>query len=286
MRHAFVTGATGFVGRKLVAALLRDGWRVSVLARSPERVRANVEVVVGDLAKPHVPAQVDVIFHVAANIDFSASRERMFADNVQGTANLLAQARGARFVYTSTAGVWGLDHQRFDETSEHHGTRVAYLQSKRAAEQLLRGVDAVILNPGHILGTGGAWDELFVRLRAGKVPAVPPGVASWCHVDALVEAQLAAVERGRCGAHYLLGGADASYAELTTQAAHMMSVPPPKVAPAFAIKLASWLRRDPPRDLATILCGRLLFSSERARAELGYCPLSLTRMLELSLRPA
>jgi dihydroflavonol-4-reductase len=293
MRHAFVTGATGFVGRHLVAALLREGWRVSVLARSPGKARAlgSVEVIEGDLAQPRVPASVDAVFHVAANIDFAAGRERIFADNAQGTTNLIEGMRGGRLVFVSTAGVWGLDHPRFDERSLRHPTRVTYLQSKLEAERRVQdavthGLDAVIVNPGHILGAGGAWDGLFTRMRAGQVAAVPPGVASWCHVEALVEALLHAFERGRTGANYLLGGADASYGELTSLAAGMMDLRAPKIAPAFAIKAASWFQRDLPRDLATITCGRLCFSSERAIAELGYRPRTLAAMLELSPHPA
>ncbi len=291
MRNAFVTGATGFVGRALVAQLLRTGWRVSVLARSPDSARSlgDVEVIQGDLARPRVPAGIDAVFHLAANIDFKASRERMFADNTQGTANLLSATRGARFIYTSTAGVWGLDHEQFDETSERHPTPVAYLQSKQAAEDLVRAarnVDAVILNPGHIVGPGGGWSQMFERIKSGSMPFAPPGIASWCDRDALVDAQLAAVDRAERGASYLLGGDAASYVTFAAAAARRLGVNPPRRAPAWLIRTSALFDRTLPHDLARILCGRLVFSSERAQRVLGYRPRSPDSLVEAALSPS
>jgi dihydroflavonol-4-reductase len=307
-RHAFVTGGTGFLGRRLVATLRQRGWRVTMLARAE---LAQTDVVRADLRDARgllevLPEQVDVVFHVAANVDFNASRAQVWADNVEGTDNLLEAAlarRARRFVFTSTAGIWGLDQARFDEESPRHGQRagIAYLDSKLAAEASVqrarqRGLQAVILNPGHIVGPASAWDSLFAELRAGGLSAVPPGAASWCEVEAVVEAHVAAAERGRDGMNYLLGGCDASYAAFCAAAARRLGVRPPRTAPAVLVRTSARLAAlqarwsgSTPRlapDLAKILCSRMLFSSARASQELDYRALPLDALLERALPTA
>jgi dihydroflavonol-4-reductase len=310
-RTAFVTGATGFVGQHLVRALLRRGFQVTVLARRPEAARTlgNVEIVAGDLSDTSLltramPPNLDAVFHVAANLDFTA-RDKLFTDNVLGTERLVEAAlvrRAKRFVFTSTSGVWGLDHGGFDETRARRGsaTGIAYLQSKQQAEERVqdavrRGLDAVILNPGHVVGRSqrGGWDQMFAQLAAGTLRALPPGAASWCDVVALADVHVAAYERGRTGHNYLIGGADASYVEFAGVAARALQVRAPRSAPPIMIRTAAtlegwravWTRRRPalPVDLAKILCGRLVFSSRKAVSELGYQPVELESLVRGAL---
>ena len=293
------------MGRQVIHSLARRGWRITALARRPVEL-PGATLVVADLRDrarvlAAMPEEVDAVFHVAANIDFNASRAQQFSDNLDGTEHLLAAAlarRAKRFVFTSTAGVWGLDHQRFDETSPRHGAGIAYLDSKLAAEAAVqraiqRGLPAVILNPGHIVGRGSGWDSLFGGLRAAQVSAVPPGAASWCHVDAVAEAEVEAADRGENGANYLLGGCDASYVEFSAAAASQLGVRAPQAAPAVLVRttarIGSWrakLTRSTPEltpDLAKIMCARLLFSSERAVQALRYRPLELAELIQRSL---
>jgi nucleoside-diphosphate-sugar epimerase len=280
----------------MVRALAQRGWRVTAFARRPVR---GVEFVQGDLRDrarllEAMPPDVDAVFHVAARVDFNASPADHWRDNVEATEHLLEAAlhkRARRFVFTSSAGVWGLHHALFDEQSARLETGIAYLDTKLAAEERVtraveRGLSALILNPGHILGAGSGWSQMFERIGAGKLPLVPPGIASWCDVDALIDAQLAAVERGKPGARYLLGGDSASYAEFAALAARKLQVRAPRRAPAFVIRASALFDRTLPRDLARILCGRLVFSSERAQRELGYRPRALESLVEATLSPA
>ena len=305
MRHAFVTGGAGFLGRQVIHSLARRGWRITALVRRQLEI-PGAALALADLRDracvlAAMPDEVDAVFHIAANIDFNASRAQQFSDNLDGTENLLAAAlarRARRFVFTSTAGVWGLDHQRFDEASSRHPTGIAYLDSKVAAEAAVqraiqRGLHAVILNPGHIVGRGSGWDSLFRGLRAAQVLAVPSGAASWCHVDAVARAEVEAADHGENGANYLLGGCDASYVEFSAAVASQLGVRAPRAAPAVLVhtmaRVGSWRAKLSGRtseltpDLAKIMCARMLFSSARAADALDYRPPELAALIQSSL---
>ena len=101
---ALVTGASGFVGRYLVAALREAGWRVLTLDRTPP---ADL---VGDLASvPLRGVRADVVFHLAGFANPAASLGaawEAFEANARGTARLLRETRAGRFVVASSCQVY------------------------------------------------------------------------------------------------------------------------------------------------------------------------------------
>lgn len=231
-RSAFVTGGTGFVGINLVKRLCAEGWTVTALHRPTSKVtylkRFPVRLAEGDLTdgaslERAIPESVDTVFHVASDLSFAAAgEEQQRRSNVDGTGLLIdaARRRGARrFVYTSTLGTYGGRAEVFDESAPQLGAvaSIHYSRSKWQAEEVVRaaardGLDAVILNPGGILGPFDmrTWGAFFFLVRDGLLPYAPEeGVMVWCHVDDVVDAHLAAAESGRRGESYILGGEEA-----------------------------------------------------------------------------
>src|SRR5689334_18094312 len=113
--HAFVTGATGFLGLNLVAELASRGdWKISALHRLTSDVtlfaKYPVELVEGELGEKSgedvVPEGTDVVFHVGADLSlWSKNNARQTRTNIEGTRALLASARRRgvkRFIYTSS----------------------------------------------------------------------------------------------------------------------------------------------------------------------------------------
>ena len=170
-----VTGANGFLGRRVVAALRARGERVRVLVRSPSAAldaMPDLQVVIGDLGDPriveHAVAGVRTVYHVGAAMrgdvrDFEAG-------TLWGTRNVIdacVRHMVRKLVYVSSLSV--LDHAGRDpavavtEASAYEprpGDRGAYTQTKLAAETMVieaireRGLPAVILRPGQIVGPG------------------------------------------------------------------------------------------------------------------------------------
>ncbi|CAJ35684.1 NAD-dependent epimerase/dehydratase family protein [Methanocella arvoryzae] len=170
-KRVLVTGAKGFIGRYLVDALLNEGAEVTALSTDgagPEK--EGLRWAGGDITKPvsieGLCKEVDIVYHLAAisNVDASIRNPiRTFETNAMGTANVLEEARKAgvkKFVYVSSAHVYGVP--QYLPIDEKHPVvpREAYAASKIAAENIVQaygnsyGIEYAILRPFNIFGPG------------------------------------------------------------------------------------------------------------------------------------
>lgn len=316
-RTAFLTGATGFIGTVLARELIGRGWEVTAIHRPGSSLKhlegLPLRLVQGDVTDPAslaaaLPERVDAVFHVAGDTSlWSRHRERQHRVNVDGTRNMVeaALARGAgRFVHTSTISVYGLQSGRIDERAPQLGrdSPVSYQRTKFLAEEEVRagmakGLDAVILNPAAVMGPYDTrnWARMIRLVCEGKLAGVPPGAFSFCHVAEVAKAHVAAAERGRRGENYLLGGADATVAELVRTIGEVAGKKvPARVSPAWVLRALGqaneWLSlltgREPsltPQG-ARMAARRLFCDSSKAERELGYRPVPLKKMVEDSFR--
>lgn len=312
-RTAFVTGADGFIGVNLVEELLAQGWQVTAMHRADAKLQRLEQLpahrVIGDVTdhrslRAAMPANVDAVFHAATNTSlWSRQRIEQLKVNVKGTRNAVRVAleTGAgRFIHTSSLVAYGLHGGTVSEDTPSRGlgSTINYVRSKALAEReirqgISRGLNAVIINPAHVIGPHDEhnWSRVFRMVERGRLPAMPGGGGSFCHVRSVVRAHVAAVDRGRAGANYLLGGADSSYVGLARAIAKLMKVPVrPRSLPLPAMRalarldelMSPLLRREPELtvDAIELLSTTLYCRNARAVAELGYEPLPLTTLLE------
>ncbi|MBA1145564.1 NAD-dependent epimerase/dehydratase family protein [Ectothiorhodospiraceae bacterium WFHF3C12] len=308
-----MSGAAGFVGRNLVEQLVAGDWRVIAMCRREEQARQlaamGADPVECDLLDPDalgraMPASVDAVFHVAGDTTlWRRNAGRQFAVNVQGTRNMVetaARAGAGRLIHTSTWNVYGLANQSVREDDQRAGraSRVGYDRTKALAEdEVLKGIDAglpaVIINPSHIIGRYDThnWARMFLMVRTGTVPGIPPGSGSFCHAEQVARAHIAAVDHGQVGQHYLLGGTDASFREVFETIGELLNKPVPKrTVPAPVLRAygrvmelaATFSGREPDitRDSARMVSRHPRVASDKAQRELGYEAVPLRTMLE------
>lgn len=224
--HALVTGGAGFIGSTLTRALLDAGQRVTVLDNLSvgrrERVDARARFVEGDVrdatAVRAALSEVDVIYHLAAQVTIRGSFDRFYEDldtNVMGTANILRELDPAHirwFVLASSMGVYAdapapllIDERHPTEPLSPYG--IGKLASEQLAAQLLamRGVPLTTLRYFNTFGPGQAFTPyvgvltIFVtKLLSGEAPVIfgdGEQRRDFIHVDDIVAGTMAAPGR-------------------------------------------------------------------------------------------
>jgi uncharacterized protein YbjT (DUF2867 family) len=181
-----VTGGTGFVGSRLIEALIEAGHDISALTRRPQDDRPSVNWVAGSLddeaALDRLAEGADALIHVAGVIN--ADEAGFDAGNVQGTATVIAAAKAAkvpRFIHVSSLAA------REPQLSR-------YGHSKARSEALVResGLDVAIVRPPAVYGPGDRETlELFRMAKRGLILLPPAGRLSLIHADDLANLFLA-----------------------------------------------------------------------------------------------
>jgi farnesol dehydrogenase len=306
----FVTGGTGFVGGRLVAALLERGKGVRALARSaspgPADGAGAPEWVSGDVLDRESlrrgMAGCTEVFHLAACAKNWAKDPSTFHRvNVEGARNVFeaaAEAGVRRIVYTSTVVVLGptppgvVGDEELPRATPRYFTE--YEESKAVAERVALerasgGLPVVLVHPTRLYGPGSLTEGNSVSVMLdqydrGRFPALLDGgrnVGNYAFVDDVVEGHLLAMEKGRVGERYLLGGENVSLAglfslvsEVTGRSRFQVSLPR-SLALLYARlekRKAEWLGVHPkvtPGWVETFL-EDWAFSSAKAERELGY----------------
>ena len=235
--HAFITGATGFLGTNLVHLLIKEGIKVSAIKRPTSNISAfeNMpidwhmgDVLDRDSLMAACPKDVDTIFHIAADTSmWSVKNEQQTKINLQGTSNMIEVAlnkKAKRFIHTSSIAAYGLHENKvITEETPQKGDQcfVNYYKTKYQSEQIVRdavkqrNLDAVILNPCHLVGPWDShnWSQMLTMVANEKLPGIPPGYGSFCHIQEIARAHLQAAKIGKTGENYILSGTDASFVE-------------------------------------------------------------------------
>ncbi len=214
-----LTGATGLIGTRIVAALARRGDEVTVLSRDPRRARerlgSGIEAVAWDpLGEPAPTAALagrDGVIHLAgepvAQRWSAAAKERIRTSREVGTANLVAGLRSAdprprALVSASAVGYYGArgDDEVPESTPPGDGflaeVCVLWERAAQAAGEL--GMRVALVRTGIVLDAeGGALAKMLPPFRAGVGGPVAGGGQwmPWIHVDDLVGLYLAALGR-------------------------------------------------------------------------------------------
>ena len=305
-RPVLVTGAAGFIGRRVVARLCLAGQPVRALVLPEETLpnawaESGVEVVRGDIgdAACVIEAAHDVrsAVHLAAVVADWGEEALHTRVTVNGTRHLLsALPAEARMVLVSSVVVYG-EALRTSECDEDHpmGEPLgAYSRSKQAQECLARAAmptrEVVIVRPGNVYGVGsGPWvRDLITQLRLGAPALIGDGSgnAGLCHVENLVDLlEAARTQDAAIGRTYNGNdGGTITWRRYVTDLALAAGTPPPRsVSPGLAAlgaRLAQGafklLGKDgrPPltREALNLVASNHRVPIARARQELGYAP--------------
>ncbi|HKI89569.1 MAG TPA: NAD-dependent epimerase/dehydratase family protein [Draconibacterium sp.] len=235
----FITGATGFIGNNLAKKIQTEGNEIHILARSQNAeklfIKKKVTVFKGDLQNTEMIDKAmkgcDVVFHLAAYTNiWSKDKTLAYKTNVQGTKNILDAAlknRIKKMVFTSSAATLPPSKEK-EEVDELFPLPATYLTSyettKEKAEQLCidyckKGLDVVIVNPPRVFGPGLLSKSNSVTIMIKNyvngtwriIPGDGSQIGSYVFIDDIIRGHLLALQKGKPGEKYILGGTNVSY---------------------------------------------------------------------------
>jgi dihydroflavonol-4-reductase len=303
----FLTGATGFVGSHVARSLAAQGADLRLLVRRASDLRniqeLQAERVVGDLrdtaSLKKAVAGCDVIFHVAADYRlWVRDPEQMYRSNVEGTRAILEAAREnkvRRVVYTSSVATMGFQsngHLADEDSPVSLANMIGpYKRSKFMAEEIAveagrSGMDVVVVNPTTPVGerdikptpTG----RIVVDFLKKKFPAYVDTGLNLVDVAECARGHVAALEKGKSGERYILGGENLTLKQILDKLAVITGLPSPSIKVPHVVALATGVvdqvftgyirNREPRATIDAVRMGRkkMFVSSSKAERHLGW----------------
>lgn len=299
---AVITGASGFIGSRLVEHLVRRGWDVRVLIHNRSLdADTQVATVEGDIRDPASLKTAfqdrDILFHLAAALGGSLLDKKEFADiNQAGTVNVMNEARSSgikKVIHFSSAGVLGaVEKKTAAEEDYPPSPKNIYDLTKLEGEKValkfaFEGMDISIIRPGWVYGPGdkrtfklitAIAKKRFVLVTKGDIWQTP------IFIDDLIEGTLLCAEKGRSGEIYHLAGSEVlSVKKIVDQIAEAAGVKFPSIPfPLFSVKASAFLLEKAFylfKKEAPLTRGKLAFfiypkplSIDKSQKKLGFYP--------------
>jgi dihydroflavonol-4-reductase len=317
---AFVTGSTGLLGNNLVRLLIERGHEVKALVRSKDKAEKQfgnlpIEYVIGDMENVEGFASklkgCDVLFHTAAYFReyYEKSKDHweiLENINIKGSVKILeaAEKQGVKkAIYVSSSGTIGLkpDGSAGDETTppSRYTENNLYFKSKVLADKKVAEfaensrMTVIQILPGWMFGIGDAAPtssgQIVLDILNGKLPGIFDGGTSTVDAKDVAEAMIIAVEKGKHGEKYIVGGKFYTVREIADTLCEEAKIPKVKVnIPNFVIltfatfsdlfsKITGGKSSIPKNGIQTMQA-KLAVDSSKAKRELGtsFRPLSET----------
>jgi len=294
---AYVTGATGCIGRNLVDVLLENDWRVIVLHRKSSDLNKlngcdvecrEVELTDFKSVKTALCTKADAMFHVAANLSHNKIHNtKQFIDNVWGTDNLVSASTNInKFIFTSTGAAYYCDNMSIEEI---YNVKQTYIKTKKMSEFIVSRINAIILRLPIVVGKYdyNNYSQILRMIESRKLKFSIPGTMMFAQATRVAKAHLSAYKNGKVGT-YFLAGEVASWHEFCVRVANLMNIDAPyKPLPnwiyhvyAYVLYLKQIITGKPELftpELVNLICQKadeidLSVDILKTRNDLGYQP--------------
>jgi len=304
---AFVTGATGFLGSHVARVLAEQGADLRLLVRSSSNLRnlegLSAEQAIGDLRDPasleKAMSGCEVVFHVAADYRlWVRDPDEMYRSNVEGTRAILQAARKngvRRVVHTSSVATIGFTrngHPAAEDSPVALADMIGhYKRSKFMAEQVAleagrSDMDVVVVNPTTPVGEQDVkptpTGRIVVDFLKRRFPAYVETGLNLVDVRECAKGHVGALEKGKSGERYILGGENLSLKQILDKLAKITGLPSPRVKLPYVFAFAAGVAdelftgrlrgREPRATIDTVRMGakKMFASSGKAERELGW----------------
>ena len=317
-KKILITGANGFLGSAITRLALKKNFKVNVLVRKNtnmrnlEKVRSKINLYYGDLRdissleKPI--ANSDVVFHVAADYRlWSRLPKEIYDSNVRGTENICIKTSDLKKTLVYTSSVATLGFNEYDQSNEDTCVSFSdmigdYKKSKYLAERIvdkfiqIKKMKCIIVNPSTPIGPGDykptPTGRIIYDVLRGKMPAYVDTGLNIVHVDDVAEGHFLALQNGKVGDKYILGGENLKFKDFLDFICEYgkKSKIIVKLNPKFLVPFAHvnevlfkyFFNKEPKLtvDGLQMSTKNMFFSSEKAKKKLRYRPRSIKNAIK------
>ena len=318
-KKIFITGANGFLGTSITKLALKKKFKVRALVRKNSDIsnlkKLNVEIVHGDLrdyrSLESAVGNCNIFFHVAADYRlWVRKKSEIYESNVQGTQNLIEiikKIKNHRMIFTSSVATIGISNSVSNESTFVDYSQMIgdYKKSKYLSEKIVKqsinsgSINCIIVNPSTPIGPGDLkptpTGNIILQVLLKKMPAYVETGLNIVHVDDVAQGHFQALEKGRNGEKYILGGENLEFKNFLDIVCNHANLPminlkiPKKPLYPIAYLNESFAMIDKNYKPMLTVDGlkmsehKMFFSSEKAKKNLGYRPRNVNSAIKDSI---
>ena len=251
MKSVLVTGATGFIGSRLVSALVEKKYSVSTLVRDGKHTEIKTDEIIGDLTDSSLNFEgkdFDCVFHLASHTPLEKNSKILENVNLNGTKNLFEAINGKTksVIYVSGLGVFGDPGEKIIDESSPRNPNTKFVKIRLEAEKYLEkkcqdnGIDFSVVYFGDVYGSKGWFYDILVKRLQKKSFRLPSGrkyFKGFVNVDDAVGSMIAIMEKQAFGESFIIADSTpALFMDFVNFTADELGVKHPGNVPTFLAK--------------------------------------------------
>ena len=250
-KSILVTGATGFIGSRLVEELINKGYDVTSLIRKGKKGNLKSKIIYGDLTDEKInfnDNQFDCVFHLASHTPLEKNKKVLQKVNLEGTKKLFNEIKSITkaIIYISGLGVYGETGEIIINENQKYNPNTNFVKIRLDAEKFLKEntsenkIDFAVVHFGDVYGPDGWFYEMLIKRLKKNTFRMPKGgeyYKGFVHVDDAVGSMMAVLENKRFGESFIVADSNpVTFKEFTNFTADQINAKHPGNVPMFLAK--------------------------------------------------
>ena len=250
-KSILVTGATGFIGSRLVEELINKGYNVTSLIRKGKKGNPKSKIIYGDVTDEKInfnDNQFDCVFHLASHTPLEKNKKVLEKVNLEGTKKLFNEIKTITkaIIYISGLGVYGETGEIIVNENQKYNPNTNFVKIRLDAEKFLKEntsenkIDFAVVHFGDVYGPDGWFYEMLIKRLKKNTFRMPKGgeyYKGFVHVDDAVGSMIAVLENKRFGESFIVADSNpVTFKEFTNFTADQINAKHPGNVPMFLAK--------------------------------------------------
>ena len=250
-KSVLVTGATGFIGSRLVTELINKGYDVTSLIRKGKEGNSKSNIIYGDLTEENIDfkeLEFDCVFHLASHTPLEKNKKILEKVNLDGTKKLFEEikTRTKSIIYISGLGVYGETGDKIIDETQDYNPNTSFVKIRLEAEKYLKEnsmqnkIDFAVVHFGDVYGADGWFYEMLVKRLKKNTFRMPKGgdyYKGFVHVHDAVESMISVLEHKSFGESFIVADSmPITFKEFSNFTADQIDAKHPGSVPIFLAK--------------------------------------------------